>query len=374
MKRMLFETILKGHRLEYIHHIYMAMLKHPEDNLIVVVPEEFKQVKGLYTWPESNNIHFRFISKDALYSDKAGLIKQSFRQTRLLRHYVKQETVESVFLISLMDYICALPFLISPKVYVSGIIYSIYLYLWKTSSFARRLQDVCKYVIMSLTPCLKTVFILNDEISASRFNKLYHTTKFKYIADPYNILNYSPQCIRKELGANERCLIYFHFGGLSKRKGTLDILQAITLLSDETISRSIFVFAGRVYDDIRQDFYQLKKSLPSSAHIIVYDKFCSNELLADLCVSSDFILIPYHETNRSSGLLGYAACYGTPVIGPSDGLMGSLIKQYHLGIALSQVTPEEIANVIEEAKPYKLETDYIKRIQVDGFVSTILDN
>ena len=372
MKIMLFETNLNGHRLEYIHHIYMGMLEYTEHEYVIVVPKEFEEKKMLYKWPKAAHVKFCFFTeKNERNEEGMGLIRHSFHLTKVLRKYVKQEKVESVFLISLIDYIIALPFLISSKVNIVGIIYNIYLYIWDSSSWRRRMQDVCKYIIMSMTPCLKTIFILNDKSAASRFNKLYYTHKFKFITDPYNVLDYQPRSLRKELKISDEDRVYLHFGGLSRRKGTLDILNAVLLIPLEQRRSSVFVFAGKVYDDLKEEFYQLIDLMPSETRMLIYDEFCSNEFLADLCISSDFILAPYHITNCSSGLLGHAAYYGRPVIGPNDGLIGKIIKEYNLGITLSQNSPQCIAKIVAEVVPYRIESEYIEKINVQNFINDI---
>lgn len=374
MKKMLFETILAGHRMEYIHHIYMGMLQQKEDEFVIVVPKEFEAKKDLYEWPVASNIRFVLMTEIVDNGEsEAGMMMQSFHRTRILKKYVKQEKTESVFLISLMNYIVALPFLISPKVRVSGIVYSIYLYIWDSSSWIRRLQDVFKYVIMRLTPCLKNIFVLNDEVSTKRLNKLYHTNKFKFIPDPYNAIDYKPCNIRLELGLKDDDKAFLHFGGLDRRKGTLDILKAIHFLSEEQKKKFVFVFAGKVYNGIREEFYHLKESLPNDARVIVYDEFCSNEFLANLCISCDVILAPYHDVNRSSGILGHAAYFGKPVIGPAEGLIGNLIKEYRLGVTIRKNTPEEIAEVLSSNLPYKINSEYKNKTIIKNFIDTIFN-
>lgn len=367
---MLFETTLSGHRMEYIHHLYMGMVEHPEDDFVIVVPKEFEQKKGLYQWPEAANVRFVYMTETV--QDEGGIgIAESFHETRILRKYVKQEKAESVFLISMVRFLLALPFLIPGKVKVSGIIYNIYLYTWKESSWIRRIQDIVKHLVMRFTPCLKTVFVLNDEEAVARLNQLYQTKKFRFVPDPYQAPDYQPRNIKKELGVGEGDLLFLHFGGMARRKGTLEILQAITLLPPERRKHCVFVFAGRVTREIKEEFFGLKASLPADARVLVYDQFCTNEFLADLCLSCDVILVPYRETNCSSGLLGHAAYYGTPVIGPSDGLIGTLIRRYRLGKTLDAVTAESIAQAIGEEVPFRIESEYKEKVNRQSFIDAV---
>lgn len=373
MKKLLFETNLTGHRMEYVHHIYMGMLEHLEDEYVIVVPEEFIQKRGLYYWPDASHIKFAFMPNISDNNEEEGVLRQSIRRSRLLRHFVKKEKADCVLLITLMAYIPTIGLLIPRKVRVSGIIYTIYLYRWKNSSWKSHAQDVMKYLSIRFAPCVKNVFVLNDMPSAAKLNKLYHTDKFRFITDPYNAIDYSPKNVRKELGVKENEILFLHFGGLNRRKGTLDILKSIGLIPEERRKKSVFIFAGKVYGSIREEFYSLIKILPSDSRVIVYDRFCSNELLADLCSSSDFILMPYRSTSQSSGLLGHAAHYGTPVIGPKDGLIGKLIRKNHLGYQLNGISPEGIAEVISKVSPYRLCCDYKDQISIERFNSDIFN-
>lgn len=375
MRKMLFETMLSGHRMEYIHHIYMGMIEHPSDEYVIVVPKEFEEKKGLYDWPKVDNICFKFIEEEnASANDDNGLLKESFSKTKLLRKYVLQEQPESVFLISLMAYIPFLPLLIPKSVNVSGILYKIYLYRWSKSSWKTKIGDVLKFLLISGRNCIKTVFVLNDAPSAQVFNKLYHTKKFRYITDPYNVLHYKPINLRDELAIPKNNNVFLHFGGLSRRKGTLVILEAIKLMNEEVRKTCTFIFAGRVYSPIHDEFYSHIKELTTNCNIIVFDEFVSNERLADLCVTCDFILAPYSNTIQSSGVLGHAANYERPVIGPANGLVGKLIRRNQLGIAMKDINSVELARVMSEVKPHKLQSSYKSTITVRSFIDTIFDS
>lgn len=372
---MLFETNLNGHRMEYIHHIYMGMVAHPQTDYVIVVPEEFKKKKELYDWPKANNIRFEFIKEnERIYGDEEkDILKGAFLKTRLLKKYVIKECAESVFLISLMSFLPFLPFMVPKNVNVSGILYKVYLYRWKGASLSSRMIDVLRYLIIRGHNCLTTVYILNDAPSARLINRIFKTNKFRFVTDPYYEISYTPKDIRKDLLIPLNNKVFLHFGGLNRRKGTLLILEAIKHLDKEQKKRNSFIFAGRVYDPIHDEFYEMVEELRSDCNIIVIDQFVSNEQLADLCVTTDFILTPYSVTTQSSGVLGYAAFYGKPVIGPSQGLVGKLIKRYHLGVAMDRITSSTLATTIAQFEPYILDSQYKNLIKVETFVNTVFE-
>ena len=51
MKYMIFETCLTGHRLEYIHHIYMGAVDRKDEYYSFILPEQFQDIKKNLVWP-----------------------------------------------------------------------------------------------------------------------------------------------------------------------------------------------------------------------------------------------------------------------------------------------------------------------------------
>ena len=57
MRILVFDSVLSGHHLEYIHHIYLGAIQRPEIEYVFAVPEnEWFQVKDNQEWPIANNI------------------------------------------------------------------------------------------------------------------------------------------------------------------------------------------------------------------------------------------------------------------------------------------------------------------------------
>jgi hypothetical protein len=196
------------------------------------------------------------------------------------------------------------------------------------------------------------IYTLNDVGSAKRLNDIYQTANFYYLPDPVPSIN--KECVknvRQDLGIKPSDKMYLHFGGLSERKGTLVILEAITKMNPDELSDKVFVFAGVIYDRLKERFYALKKTLDKKARIIVYDEYCPYALINDLCESCDVILIPYQNTSQSSGVIGYASFFNKPVIGPSRGLLGRLVKEYDMGATLDEINADSIRKAVCKKVP-----------------------
>ena len=213
---------------------------------------------------------------------------------------------------------------------------------------------------------------MNDHDSAETFNKLYHTDKFQFLPDPVPSVDRSKvHDIRKELNIPQDKKVFLHFGGLSDRKGTLDILDAIGLCSKEDLADKTFIFAGHQSKNLEPLFSARYNFVKDKAQILVFNEFCSYDFLYNLCYTCDVILMPYHLTDLSSGVLGYASVFNKPVVGPSDGLIGRLIRQYNFGLALDEISAKSLISTFSESISC-YSTGYSKINDVSGFIDTIL--
>lgn len=377
-KVIVFDTELNGHHLEYINHIYLEAVNHHSNTYIFIIPEEFLDLKSKLHWPTANNIKFDFLTSDEILHKKNNLLKESFLKSRLLRKKIKQHTADRVFLIMLIQFLPFLPFvLMNTKVKISGIIYLVYLYRWKNASFLLKAVDVFKYLLLTKFQLFDKIFILNDKSSALYLNKQYKTTKFYYLPDPFVLQSLNKSIKYADLKIDAEAIVFLHFGALTERKGSIDILKAISLM-DETknIKPLCFIFAGQVMDDIKNDFYKLIETIGNDVKINVYDEFCSYEFIGYLCTRSDYILIPYKNVLQSSGVIAYASYYKKPVVGPYEGLLGKLIRKYNLGITLKNICPESLTVFFENVSSYKnnIPRKYLENNTITNFQKILFDN
>lgn len=339
MKTLVFDESVFGHHLEYLHHIYMRAVELPHKHFVFAVPEDFHSVSSKMEWPKVGNVEFVFFD--------VTLARTPLSRSRLLGRLVKEHKIDEVMLISLMSFLPWLPLFVSSKVKVSGIVYLIYLYRWAKSGWKTRILDVLKYLIFSKCKVFHRVFLLNDKVSPRYLNRKFKTNKFRWLPDPVAISSDEDvPDLKKEWSLKENVKVFSHFGALSKRKGTLEILKAIIASDEDVLSRSFFVFAGKVGQDIREEFYRLlSEAEKRGAQVKVFDEFCSYSFLLGLSRASSAILIPYMNTEQSSGVVAYAAFARTPVFSPRGGLLGSIVKHYKLGWAVPDVTSEGIEKI-----------------------------
>lgn len=370
MKILIFDITLSGHHLEYLHHYYRGALERINEDFVFCVPnDDFLKQKEKYVWQDADNISFFFLSNEvvnAVYNKKG--YKRNIAEAKLIANTAKELNADSVILTNFIHTIPYLLWLMPKGIKVRGIIYRIYLYEQKNIRY--RLEDLC-FKLMARSRVMEKVFILNDKESSDMLNGLHKTKKFTFLPDPVPEVDMcSLENIRGKFNIPMSNKVFLHFGGLTKRKGTLEILKAINLCDNEQLKDKTFVFAGRIYQDMSEAFYRLIAIVEQKVQILVFDEFCTYEFLYNLCYSSDVILMPYKQTNLSSGLLGYAAVFEKPVVGPSQGLIGHLIYKYNMGFQLSEVSSKAIADSFFEKYDVPSD-DYSKINSVDSFVNCI---
>ncbi|MBP5420424.1 MAG: glycosyltransferase [Bacteroidales bacterium] len=358
MTTLVFDPQVEGHHLECLHNLYLGALRKPNHKFIFAVSSEFEKLRAQYEWPKAEHITFDLI--DGLSALRLGSIYASaWRLSKVVRRLVEIHKVDSVFLIMLLQVMPFLPFFLPRGVKASGILYNIFLY---ETRFGQRIYEMLMCLIMSAHRGIERVFVMNDQSAVDTFNRKFCTKTFAYITDPMQYIDIDKtECIRSELNAKPTDKIFLHFGAMDRRKGTLEILDAIGVAAADELRNRIFVFAGRIESGMKADFYEKLNSVANKAHIVVFDKFCDTQFLFNLCRSCDYILMPYTQSYRSSGAIGYASLFGKPVLGPSSGLIGRLIEENNLGITIDTIDGEHIARGINELCNMHISDDKLRK-------------
>lgn len=366
---LIFDLSIDGHHLEYIHHLYMYALKKKEVNFHFVINSNFIKVSDLFYWPESENVKIHSIDNSDLSNYNNTFLK-AYNKNKLLKKYVNKINPNKVVLISLMEFMPFLPlFFINSKVKISGIIYLIYLYRYKSSTLLQKISDISKYLMFTCFSTFETLFILNDEIAPRVLNKRFYSKKFSFLPDPYIPLdeNFQMLCVR-EVYDIKTPYIYLHFGALEDRKGTIEILEAIHEVSLERIENITFVFLGKIGNSIKKDFMELLFKIENQRkNIIVENQFCSYNLILSFCKEATLVLMPYKEQNQSSGVLNYASLFGKPVLAVNNGLICKIVKKYKLGYLIDDCKSNHLINFFNNIFPEEI-IDYSSQHKVKLFL------
>lgn len=359
-KIIIFDYVIAGHHIEYIHNIYDG-IKNDENEYFFVLPKkQFESVKNNYNWDnKAKNISFYLYS----ISDDKYLKKE-------IKKIIRTIKPTDFFFIMMQPMYRLIPLLQRNKIKVSGIHYYIYLYEWKTQSFLRKCMNVLYYSYLSKSKYVSHVFILNDKISCNLLNHFYHTDKFLYLADPVQIISNYKDVDSHCLQLSNDSLIISHLGSLDLSKGTLDIIRELKQF-DLTYSNNYhFIFAGKISDRIKNEFYSSIQNLENQGvKITVIDKFLSLQELNSILNITSLLLCPYQRTAQSSGIIGYAAQYQVPVFVYNKGLLAKLVKRNKLGIVGNNLL-ESIYSIGNEK--YQMSKKYLDSHTSEKFVNEIL--
>lgn len=378
MNIIIFSAKVEGHFLEYIHHLYEAAINDKKNNYFFVLPKLFDDLKSQWSWSDSSNVYFDLFSEKELNGQTPSFFSQiqfSFALYKKLNGCIKTYKIQSLFFLSLVDCLLFAVFFSKKKIAINGILYR--LYTREDEKGLSCVLDAFKCFIVGKLKVFKNIFILNDEVTARYLNIRYKTQKFKYLGDPYVPINCSGINFRKNNYISASSVVFAHIGSLSYNKGTIEVLNSLRYIPSENKNNYTFVFAGKILDEIRKEFYVILDEVKEKCRVLVYDEFCSYEFFADICNSCDALVIPYRRTAQSSGIIGYASQFGKPVISLNRGLLGCLIRRYSLGFLINDFSLESLVDaykIIEGNKIKAPTIDYCNEHTIKVFQKTILNN
>ena len=368
----IFTVTLKGHYLEFIHHLWQGAAVYNDycDYVFVLPKEEWMEMNGLRDWPKAQNIKLRLLSKEDLaIRCSFPIMKRALSECKLIKIILDEyPTATRLFLPNLGVVMPFLPLFIAKGIKVDGILYSINIYEKHKGYLA--IKEKIDYLLFSKSKVFRKIYLLNSQSAVDYNNRSYKTSRFYNLVDPVPSVDLS-ECIdlRTKLEIDSATPVFLHFGAMDERKGTLEILKAIALLKDG--EKRCFIFAGTISCSIKDEFeILLNQSNTSQSRVILIKGFLPYDYLHNLCKTCDCILAPYLATSCSSGVIGYAAVFGKPLIGSSNGLMGELIRRYDLGNCL-EPTPKSIAEAICAFQPYELASKYQENNSLRHFIKTL---
>lgn len=375
-KILIFTHSASGHHPEYLHHLYLGVVERQGIEAVFVVPLYFQEKRKLFSWPECDRISFDYIPDKEVSWGDGKWYKRNYRFTKVLKSYTLKHQPEEIFMIDPMMCMPYLAFIMPRGAKISGILYEIYQYRWKSLSFPRKIAALIWHWLLAKNNCFKTLFLLNDSTTVEYNNHTYHTNHFCYLPDPFMPLRQPAYDFRQKFRIDSNRRILFHFGSFGRKKGTLEILKSVLTLSNDEQKEYCFVFAGCIQSSIHDEFYYLSNLIKAktTVQLFVFDEFCSYDFLAGWCAACDAILVPYLEAYNSSGCIGYAAQFMKPVVGPNYGLLGKLIKDFNLGIQIANIETEQLIEAYHKVKNAKVDgTSYLKENTVEAFCQVILD-
>lgn len=357
MNILVYDHKILGHHSEYLNHIveYLKDLNSYEDTYYFVVNENFKKVcSGIYNEVKNHkNIHF--IEVEIEEPEKlivSNRFLRSFNNFKIVDKYAKKLKIDICYLMHMNVFQIAIG-LRKTSYKIRGILFMQFTNMTINSfkSLYFYLRRYFPLLLCMRNKRLDSVFLLNDHKSVYELNRQFKKNNvFKYLADPIPNLEVDTSCdLRKGYMLRENTKVFLHFGGLSDRKGVLEIVGAADYVTKDIQENIVLLIAGRAQcPKFRSTLEAMveRANVKTNVHVIWDNEYISNGKMAGLFELCDYVLIPYKNSEGSSGILGHAINANTPVIGPSIGLLGELIRKYEMGHCLREISSIEIAEVI----------------------------
>lgn len=386
MTKLFFDILITGHHSEYIDHLVSHIIDDKVNNYIFVVHQDFASkfpVISAKAQSKSNVALIQVNANEILNLKVKNRFKRSLNNLRVVDHYAKKFNADEVFLLHINVFQIALG-LKKMDYKISGILFMQFtnMKVENLRSLYFYLRRYFPFILMLKQKKIDQIFLLNDKDSANFLNNKYNTKIFKELPDPIpNIPTLEDFSIAEFSGFEKKRKFFLHFGAISERKGSTEILEAIFKLPTETQAKLGLVFAGKSSDsDFTNNIEYLidKINKETKARVLWVNSFIEDVLMSSLFKSADIILMPYKNAEASSGIMGHAVKYKKPIISTNSGLIGKIINQNNFGILVDSVTSKEIANAIElcykkeviiTSKQYDL---YLKSHSVKLFSKKIL--
>lgn len=392
MKFLLFEYKYTGHYIEYIRYIVNHVShKNVDIDLSLYLAPEYKCHFDKGDFKCSDNIHQYYLThKEIKQFRNSGYVSAligGFLRCKLLKRIIKKSPDTKIILLSSNDYITGLPLIIPKHCDIRSIEYIIPKRNEDVSIFKRIAYGV-KMRLYAGARQLKKIYLLNDEQSVAYYCECFRTNKFRYIPDPivklYDESHRINNSSDKTDNLSDNKINILQAGFYSSKKGVFKVLDAFDYMSESELKQLRFILCGKcTVKSEEKEIARRITELSQKMEVVFFDKFVDDSVLHSLYQMADIIMLPYENHAQSSGNLGHAASYETPVIGPSKGLLGHLIRKYNLGITLDDIDGRTIADAIREVIKTDIKnrgestlrkyTEYTRRCSPELFLKTILE-
>lgn len=366
---------LGGHRVEYLHHYYEAALQDKNNDYVILTGDNFYDFSNDYNWPKVSNITIELADRDYMDESSSSIFQMSLKRSIYLRKLIRKYSIDKVFLVNMINNMPFLPFFVQRKVEVKGIIYSIPFYK-KEQGIFRKLRNRVIYYLFAKCRIFDKIYLLNSNYAVDYYNKKYSVDKFKFLPDPFACNDKQVDIsIRNRYNIPNDKIIFTQFGYLSINKGTCNILKCFSELPDNIKSKIALILAGQIETSSKKQIQEFEQNAIESGVMLCREEgFVSFDLIYALCRSSNFLLMPYLDTSKSSGMFGYSSYFDIPLIAPDSGLIGEIVKRYDLGYCLKDISSKGLKNFIQENlyDKRKVSDDYIKSHSLKIFESEII--
>ena len=372
MRILIFNSQAAGHNYEYLDYLINHLKQYPTTHeYVFMVHPELKNISTeiVEKINRMNNVKIVSLRNKTLKNiskRKFSAIK-SILFYKLMNNAARKYNIDQVFLMEINTFQFAL-MLFRQNYLVSGILFRPF-YRKQRVTMGDNVSYYRKLITIRLllkNNHIKHIHLLNDYKTAVMLNTICSTKVFKMLPDPVpNIVPLKNYSIRTSYNIGSEYIILLHIGSLSERKGTINILEAFSLLP-ENIKQIICIIIGGKAESQSLDS-SIKHTINAinetkyNSNIIYINEHISKHMMKSFFEQCDVVLVPYSNVESSSGVVGHAIASKKLLIGPDHGLLGEMLREYSVSILIGDNYPKSIASAILKAVgEYKVNYDNTK--------------
>jgi glycosyltransferase involved in cell wall biosynthesis len=140
-----------------------------------------------------------------------------------------------------------------------------------------------------------------------------------------------------------------HLGSDERRKGLLDVMRLMDRIEHNP---PLLVRGGKMKKHTFRHKALLKR-LARQEKLICIDDWVSEEQFDWLIDAADYVLLPYHSHNGSSGVLSRAIGHRTPVIASDYEVIGERVKNYNCGFVYPDRDMKALGRLLAECVTFE---------------------
>ncbi len=269
---LIFETEAAGHQSDYIRLLISYL---PQQNLVLKLTflvssnlfERLRVTEEIPQMIEQGEIEFITLTEreSAKCTHKILWIRSLYRWLMALK-YCKRCNANHIHYLHIdhMQFPLALRLPVPKGITISGILFRPSIHYSQLFNISLGLREKIGsarkkilYRFMLAHPALGVIFSLDEYFGSYARKSLPYGHKVHYLPDPSLLPADSGKCALPHGLAHlipPGRKMFLQFGALDRRKGIFEVLKALSMLEDWVIKHTCFIFAGKLRDEVRQEF------------------------------------------------------------------------------------------------------------------------
>lgn len=356
MTLLLFDLNPTGHHPGYLQHL-IRYWDARRGRLVVVVSADFPQRHPAIARLAANTAGAELkpisVEEQVRITTKSSFLAKMASEWRLMVAYASREGADHVLLMYLDQFQVAMLTEPGPGCPFSGILFRPTLHYARLGhppvGWRERLRELRKSLLLRVMlrhPRLRTVFS-SDPYCLPVLQRFAPRVRFRHLPDPvqvYPVWETGVAALKaaSRLPTDRKTLLLF--GHLDSRKGIRCLQKSLTQLPESTRQRLTLWLVGPLEDDQRR-YVEKMESLPG-LEVRRHHEFVPDEQVQTYFQAAEGVLALYQRHVGGSAVLVRAAAAGKPALASDYGLVGQLVRENALGLALDATDPAAVAAAV----------------------------